>query len=313
MILSTNQRLGEWDAIRQPGHVAQVWASIEAALPDYWDAFVAASRLPNRPVPESPSQALARVFDKALGAYDKESATYRRFFQEAAFDEYRDDPGSFKQALARDVPVIAGPLRDRRPELKDWQIAFHACRSKDLLQVFSNVLDFTLEWLERHPSAAYSTYDRPEEFELDALDNDPTMVQEGVIGMGIKSIVLYHLEPARLPARGRYGLYGLYFLAGKQTFGLASGSSEFLMINDRNLVSNGSMVMDQNYWYPYGLYSTYTLRIYRWIAGQAAELGLRLDDARRYIYVERFFQSVHDRHAADLSTMRVHDRFAVPG
>ena len=58
----------------------------------------------------------------------------------------------------------------------------------------------------------------------------------------IKSIVLYHLDPERLPPRGRYGLYGLYFLSDRDHFG-PSKSSEFLTVNDLNPVSDGSIII----------------------------------------------------------------------
>ena len=326
MIRSTNQSLGEYDLIREPGHVDKVWQAVEAALPRYWSAFVdsqrqktAASQLAaafGRSAGgkgEPDAEVLSRVFEKALVSYEKESEKYRRFFDPAAIEEYLDDPNAFKQGLSREVPVIANTLRNRRAELKDWQIAFRGCASKELLTVFTNVMDFTEAWREDHPKAEYPSYDAPEQFELDPLDGDETMRKEGVVGMGIKSIVLFYLDSERLPARGRYGLYGFYFLSGKQTFGLPSGSSEFIMVNDVNPAYDGSIIMDQNYWYPYGLFSLYALRVYRWMKERAAKTGFHLTDRNRYVYVERFFEAVCAEHAADLHTMRAHERFGVPG
>lgn len=326
MIRSTNQKLGEYELIRRPEHIVRVWATIEEALPHYWTKFIddaresdAASKLAAafggkvRSKPEAVSSALSRVFEKALTSYDKECEKYHRFFDAAAMEEYFDDPNAFKQMLSKDVPVIANTLRNRRAELKEWQMAFRACSSRDLLQVFGNVMDFTAQWLEDHPTAAYAAYDTPEVFELDPLDDDDTMHKEGVVGMGIKSIILYHLDPQRLPARGRHGLYGLYFLSDRQHIGLPSKSSEFLMVNDLNPTPDGSIIMDQNYWYPYGLFSMYALRVYRWIAARAADDGFRLAEASRYVYTERFFESVCAQHQADLHTMRAHERFEVPG
>ena len=133
-----------------------------------------------------------------------------------------------------------------------------------------------------------------------------------VVGMGIKSIILYHLDPERLPARGRNGLYGLFFLSGRQHFKLPSDSSEFLMINDLNPASDGSIIMDQNYWYPYSVFSVYALRVFRWIAERAQKTHVTVDPSVRYVYVERFFSAVCDQHSDDLKTMRAHERFEVP-
>jgi hypothetical protein len=269
-------------------------------------------RKPGASKKEPEAKVLARVFGKSIEEYEKEAPKYRQVFDPDALDEFRDDPNAFKQALARDVPVIANTLRQRRPELRDWQRDFRMARANDLLEVFSNVLDFTEDWRKAHPADRYEKFDKLEAFELDPLDSDETMLIENVVGMGIKSIVLHHLDPERLPPRGRNGLYGLFFLSGKDSFGLPSQSSEFLMINDINLASDGSMIMDHNYWYPYGLFSLYSLRIYKWIDAQAAKAYFKLDRSVRYVYVERFLESVCAQHTADLKTMRAQERFEIP-
>jgi hypothetical protein len=330
LIRSTNKDLGEYDLIRVPEHVAKVWGAIEKALPEYWNKFIAAERKPESSDPvaalaakfgkaaapktkaESECEILSRVFEQAIASYEKEAAKYRKFFQPDAIEEFHDDPNSFKQALARDVPVIANTLRQRRAELREWQAHFRMARAKDLLEVFSNVMDFGDDWCGAHAVADYEDFDAPEVFELDPLDDDEAMVMANVVGMGIKSIVLYHLHPDRLPARGRYGLYGLYFLSGREHFGLPSKSSEFLMVNDLSPASDGSIIMDQNYWYPYGLFSLYALRVFKWIEQRATKAGYSFDRSVRHVYVERFFESVCNQHIADLKTMRAHERFEVP-
>jgi hypothetical protein len=134
-----------------------------------------------------------------------------------------------------------------------------------------------------------------------------------VIGMGIKSITLYHLDPQRLPRRGRSDVYALYFLSGRDYFGLPSKSSEFLMVDDESPAEDGSIIMEYNFWYPYGLFSLYALRVYRWMEKRASSVGLTLDHSFRYVYVQRFFEAVCAQHAADLKTMRAYERFEVRG
>jgi hypothetical protein len=312
MILSTNQELGEYELIRRPEHVAAVWGAIEAALPNYWNRFLQTERKADAKGGQADAGALARVFGKSVAEYEKEAQVYRQIFSAESLEEFRDDPNAFKQALSRDVPVIARTLRQRRIELKDWQRHFRMARANDLLEVFSNVLDFIKEWSDRHPANAYRELDEPAAFDLDPLDDEDTMKIENVVGMGIKSIVIHHLDPERLPPRGRYGLYGFYFLSGREPFGLPSQSSEFLMVNDIHPASDGSIIMDQNYWYPYGLFSLYALRTYKWLDQQASIAGFTLDRSVRYVYVERFFEAVCAQHADDLRTMRAQERFEVP-
>jgi hypothetical protein len=325
LIRSSNEKLGEYDLIRRPEHVAKVWRAVESALPAYWEKFVSQHRRADARAQlaakfggaddtkrEAESSVLSRLFEEAVASYEKEAQTYRHFFTTDAWEEYHDDPNAFKQALSHDVPVIANTLRQRRAELKEWQYHFRMARAKELLEVFSNVLDFAQEWSRSHPIERYAALDEPDAFGLTPLDSDEAMFLVNVIGMGIKSIVLYHLDPIRFPARGRDSLYGLYFLSGGEHFGLPSKSSEFLMVNDLAPAPDGSMIMDQNYWYPYGLFSLYALRVFRWIDQRAESVEFKLDRSVRYVYVQRFFQAVCGQHADDLRTMRALERFEVP-
>ena len=322
MILSTNQEMNEYDLVREPDHVANVWAAVRRALPKYWDKFVEDqwrelpfARLAMKfggDATEEEVAVITKVFQGAIDSYEKDARKYRTFFDLEAIEEFYDDPNAFKDGLARDVPVIANTLRQRRAELKKWQVHFGGARPGDLLDVFAHVLTFRAEWSESHSTAAYAEYDSPDDFGLRSLDDDDTMKLVNVVGMGIKSITLFHLDPERLPPRGSAGLYGLYFLSGCDHFHLPSESSEFLMINDVQPASDGSLVMDQNYWYPYDVFSLYALRVYRWIEARAKTTGLGIDRRLRYVYVERFFNAVCDQHTADLKTMRAHERFEIP-
>lgn len=322
MLRSTNQELNEYDLVRAPEHIEKVWDVIAQAIPNYWDMFVEdekkktpAAKLATKfggDVSEKEGAVIAKVFEAAIEAYENEAKKYRDFFDSEAIEEFYDDPNAFKQGLTRDVPVIANTLRQRHAELKEWQMHFRSARPNDLLEVFSNVLEFVDEWSASHPVEEYESYDKPEEFDLDPLDDEEAMYMTNVIGMGIKSIVLFHLDPERLPQRGRNGLYGLFFLSGRGHFGLPSESSEFLMINDVNPTSDGSIIMDQNYWYPYSVFSLYTLRISRLIEERAKSTGFPIDRKMRYVYVERFFNAVCDQHVSDLKTMRAHERFEIP-
>lgn len=322
MILSTSQELNEYALVCQPEHVSKVWKVVEAAIPKYWELFVVAEQ---EKTPAAKLAAkfgggvsakerviIANMFEDALESYEKEAEKYRQFFDPGAMDEYRDDPNAFKQGLARDVPVIANTLRQRQALLKEWQMHFRSARPNDLLEVFTNVLDFREDWSKSHSAEKYATYDASADFELDPLDNEESMSLVNVVGMGIKSIMLHHLDPERFPPRGRSGLYGLFFLSGKDHFGLPSKSSEFLMINDKHPASDGSIIMDQNYWYPYGTFSVYAIRVFRWIGQRAKAAGFTVDPRMRYVYVDRFMESVCDQHVADLKTMRAHERFEIP-
>lgn len=324
MILSKNREQGEYEIIRQPAHVERVWTAIESNLPKYWSGFnerelanrpatkLAAHFGTNSPAAPQNEEALRAQFASSIQDYEKSASRYRDFFHADAMEEFAGDPNAFKQHLAKDVPVISSTLAQRRPELQEWQRDFRVSKGRDLLAVFSNVLDFRDEWTGAHPEATYATHDEPAAFGLDPLDSDESMTLMGVIAMGIKSVVLYHLDSSRFPPRARRDLYGLYFLSGMADFSLPSRSSEFLMINDREPAPNGSLIMEHNFWYPYGLFSLYTLRVFRWMNEQMNRAGAALDPHYRYVYVARFFNEVCSEHVEHMKTMRAHDRFEVP-
>jgi hypothetical protein len=306
MILSSNRELGEYEAILLPNHINRVWEEIASRLPQYWQAFV------DRELAKQPAGNVTQSFAVAVQKYEKSAVKYRDFFDPEAMEEFADNPGAFKNHLAKEVPVIAGTLNQRRPELQEWQMHFRSARGKDLLEVFSNVLDFREEWSSTQPESVYATHDDPAAFGLNPLDVDESMLMDKVIGMGIKSIVLYHLDARIFPQRARTDLYGLYFLSGMKDFGLASRSSEFLMINDRVTACNPSMIMDHNFWYPYGLFSMYALRIFRWLQAKVQSEGGALDTHVRHVFLAHFFESVCSRHVEHMKTMRAHDRFEIP-
>ncbi|MCC9608573.1 hypothetical protein LOC68_09590 [Blastopirellula sp. JC732] len=315
----------EFELARDLRHIEDVWNEIATGLPVYWQKFldrlrppasdvieILGARVQQEPSTQADGVLLVSAFDVAVEEFESEAAKYREFFDEGAIEEYEEDPNAFKHLMTRELPVIARTLRQSNKELKEWQKKFRLARPADLLAVFTNVLDFYDEWSANHSVVAYKSYNAPAEFQLAPINDDENLNIPGVIGMGIKTIVLFHKDPQRMPQLGRFALFGLYFLSGRKSFGMISDSSEFLMINDETKAANGSFVMDQNYWYPYDVFSLYLLRIYRWISSKAAEQGFGVDDQRRYVYVERFLEAVCAEHLDDMKTMRAHDSFGIP-
>jgi hypothetical protein len=138
------------------------------------------------------------------------------------------------------------------------------------------------------------------------------MKAPGIIGMGIKSIVLFHLDPERFPERGRQALYALYFLSNRECPDMTTQSSEFIMVDDKTRGPDGYIIMEHNYWYPYGLFSLYAFRVLNWIDKQARSIDYNIEPQMRYVYLNTFFDSICDHHDEDLKTMRAFERFEVP-
>lgn len=189
--------------------------------------------------------------------------------------------------LVTKCPVIQKTIHSKREELHDWKIRFGKADSQELADIFANLIDFQSNYADSIDPRAYAKFDSVEDFEFGEIE-EPDYSVEGVIGMGIKSAVLYHLEPALFPRRSRLDLYALYFLAGRGTFGLPSDSSEFLMINDHIEVGNQNLKVEHNYWYPYNLFSLYEMRLFRWLTAACRKHGVALDPAYRYVYTAAF-------------------------
>ena len=73
---------------------------------------------------------ITQAFATAVQQYEKAAETYRTFFDPEAMEEFADDPNTFKNHLAKEVPVIAGTLNQRRSELQKWQRDFRMARGK---------------------------------------------------------------------------------------------------------------------------------------------------------------------------------------
>lgn len=312
----------EFERIREDRHVAKVWSKIEDSLPSSFEIFESSIRegvsedgldqlkahfgaaSTARTSSTSASADLRREFSSAVDDVQKMQDKYKKIFDDDVLEEYEeDDPRGFKSAFAKDCPIIARTLRSRRRELLDWQQAFKRTKAQELLDVSSNLLEFAEEYVEAIPSGEYEAYDTITQIGLEGSEEE-SMTIPGLIGMGIKSAILHHLSPEYFPLRGRRDLYALYFLSGRGDFGLSSATSEFIMVNDdHELRGSKNYRMDQNYWYPYGLFTLYSLRIYRALKARCRDRGAPFDDKYRYVYVHRFYEAICDHHQDHIRTM----------
>jgi hypothetical protein len=96
-------------------------------------------------------------------------------------------------------------------------------------------------------------------------------------------------HPELLEWRKRYNstqsaLLGFYLLSGCDPFGLSSNSSEFIMYDPGELLPDGTISGAHNYWYPYDLFTLYSLRLFRALKTDLAELAVSLDEHFRFVY-----------------------------
>jgi hypothetical protein len=307
--------VSEFDQIRTDVHIAEVYDAISTSFERYYDSWVSSAgaslslaelstkfrvKVPKR----DDKPALQQLFSQAIDGYTKMQAKYEAFFDRDALQEYQDvDPTLFKSNLSKHCPVVHRCVYSTRPEMAEWQMKFKDTPSQELLDIFVNLVNFADEYAEECDLKKFKAYDDFKEFGFEPLDEDESYSVQGVIGMGIKSEVLYHLYPQIFPKRGRLDVYGLYFLSGMEDFGLQGKNSEFLMINDMHDAHTRNLKMDHNYWYPYGLFSLYIIRLTRLLAQKGNAVGLSLDDKYRFVYVGQFLAHVCEENRESMEVM----------
>ena len=310
----------EWDAVCAPEHDAQVTATIASNFQKYFDSWLKPKmpegedllaklggkfkvRSARSPVPAARFD--GNILGDAIANYEKMAERYRDFFEAERIQEYRDDdPDAFKTDLSKKCPVIQSIVHSKRDQLTEWRMKYNQTPSAELLATFERLISFSDEYItESGDEEQYAQFTQWEEFDFSGFEEERSGIP-GVIGGGIKSIVLYHLHPRVFPERSGTALYGLYFLTGGSHFRLRSKTSEFLMIDDRQGGADTNMKMDHNYWYSYRLFTSHVKELALRISAACEEVGLPFDVDYRYVYVASFLEHVCEQHPEDVATMR---------
>lgn len=242
---------------------------------------------------------LSEIFENGLYTYQKDENKYKKFFSEESMHEFEDedDPKGFKSALCTKVPVILKARNSKREMMRDWQEKFAVSKAADVYAIFFNLIDFMNDYVAVTDAKVMGEFNNVKDLEnLFTLNEDDDYNVPGVIGMGIKSSVLYYLNAKYFLGANKNTLYGYYFLSECEHFRLPSQTNEFIMINDmkneRNKRHNTNILIDQNYWYPYDLLMLYSLRTYRILKELCAKHKYNLDDTHRFVHVNTFMSSI---------------------
>jgi hypothetical protein len=290
--------------ITTSAHIAKVWDALEKGYAAYLKRLLRPADLgigglsalgkvkkTSKDSKDDPTALMAH-FKKALERFERESPSYKEFFHPEAFEEFQLSKGSFKPELGRKCPIMRHTLNSKSPELLEWRKRYNLTPSTELLDVFANVLDFAEDFIDDTDAAKFSKIDTLPAIDFSTIEDDEECRINGVVGMGIKSEVLHKLDPALFPARDRRSLLGLYLLSDQENFNLPSGSSEFIMYDPERKFKNGSIYASHSFWYPYALFTLYSLRLYRLLKRDLAALGVALDDSFRFVYTASFLKQV---------------------
>ena len=263
-------------------HVKQVSIAMETNFSGYFDSFwINAS-------------AVQAAFKATRDDWERDQKAYETLLDSEFLEEFEDDPNAFKSALRKGCPIIRRCLNANTDEMKDYKMKFNIVAGDELLTVTRNLVDFSDEYMETFGEEWLETVSEVADLELNDLQTEDYTAY-GVIGGGIKSHFLYSLHPQTFPNRSQNAIWALYFLSGKSDFGFSDGS-EFLMMH----TSPKGAIIQQNYHYPYDLFSFYALNVYRWLEKECRVKRVELDSDFRFIYLEAFFDHVADKHREDI-------------
>lgn len=302
------------DDIKTPDHIAKVWSTVEERYAVFLKRLlksvpsgtvgvpVPGHTVKTKPVSGRDPTRLVTDFEKTIARFEKSAPSYREFFERESFEEFHFSPPSFKRDLGRKCPIIRHTLNSKSKELVDWHRRFNITDAKTLLDMFNNVLGFANEFMDNTDPDDFSRADSLEEIDFETIEDDEECRIDGVVGMGIKSDVLHHLDPALFPARDRRSLLGFYLLSDCDSFQLKSRSSEFVMYDPERKSAKGASYASHNFWYSYALFTLYSLRLFRLLKRDLQPLGVGLDDGLRFVYTASFLRQVTDLEQAKIDT-----------
>lgn len=238
------------------------------------------------------------IIAEASQEFEKDREKYIAIFDQEALEEYEDDPQYFKSTvLKKECPIIHHTLFSTAKELDKYKRDFNISDSNELLTVVSNLFNFAEDYYDNfYEEKAYDKIDCHEGLEISDLDTDDYTVY-GVIGGGIKSHMLYKVYPAVFPNRSRDAIWALWYLTDKKTFDCKQ-DSEFLMIDVDKCITQ------QNYFYPYELFTFYAHQVYQMVKQKADESNVYLDPENRYIIVDAFLTFVAAQHEDEISFLK---------
>ena len=315
-----NTERSDFNKVKNLDHIEIVWKTIEKNIPLYFqkmidgdDELSILKGSESFKVKESASvvkKKLVEIFEDGLYFYQKDDSKYKKFFAEANMQEFEDedDPKAFKSALSTKVPIILNARNSKAEMMQEWKTRFATSKATDVYSIFFNLITFMNEFTEETSIEDFSAINDIEDLEnFVVLNDDDDYNVPGVIGMGIKSSVLYFLNAKYFLCANKNNLFGFYFLSDCEAFRLPSGSNEFIMIKDdrqeMNRRYNQNMLMDQNYWYPYDLFLLYSLRSYRLLKQLCANHKYDLNDEHRFVHLNTFMSHIWDMKIDLITTM----------
>jgi hypothetical protein len=299
-------------------HIDKVWEEIKQSISIYFQQYIdtegghtidenkvekLAEKFGLSAKPKSKNKdtkkILERLLKEAVADFEKERQIYQGILNLEALEEYKYDVNSFKNTVLKNqIPIIRKTLQNKQAkELDKFRVAFNNAQPGHLFEVTSNIIklanEWKKEWYDGKEFEQIATCDDLNYFELD----DENYTAFGVIGGGIKSTFIFKLFPEMFPSRSREAVWALYYLSNKKRFGCKE-DSQFLMINTNEGTTQ------QNYFYPYGLFAFYALRVFNKLKELFALQGISLPIEHRFAVVDDFLSFVSRSHQDEINLLK---------
>lgn len=240
-----------------------------------------------------------RLINEHINDFKKDRKKYLEILDEEAIEEYQDDPSYFKNTVLRNqCPIIQHTLQNKQAkELDKYRAEFKIADPGELLDVVNNLTTFANNYKSNfYDSKSFEKIDNIEKLNFSELLQEEYTVY-GVIGGGIKSHFLYKLYPNIFPNRSQEAIWALWYLTSKKTFGCKQ-DSEFLMIDLKNIITQ------QNYFYPYDLFSIYALKIYGMLKNEAIKNDIKLSSENRFVVLDSFLRFIAKVHIEEINLLK---------
>jgi hypothetical protein len=299
-------------------HIEKVWEEIRQVITIYFQQYIdtegghsvhdseaekLAEKFGSTSKPKNKAKdakkILERLLKETIADFEKERQPYRDILDLESLEEYKHDVNSFKNTVLKNqIPIIRKTLQNKQAkELDKFRVAFNNAQPGHLFEVASNIIKLANEWRNNwYDAREYEQIDTCEELGYYDLDGEG-FTAYGVIGGGIKSHFIFKLFPEMYPSRSREAVWALYYLSNKKKFGCKE-DSQFLMIN----ADEGTT--QQNYFYPYGIFAFYALRIFNTLKELYAKNGVSLPVEYRFVAVDGFLSFVSRSHQNEINVLK---------
>ena len=299
-------------------HIEEVWEEIKKNAPAYFQKYIDTegghsvndikveklaekfgSTSKPKSKPKDAKKILERLLKETIEDFEKERKPYQDILDLESLEEYKYEVNSFKNTILKNqIPIIRKTLNNKQAkELDKFRVAFNNAQPGHLFEVTSNIVNLANQlkedWYDAQEFEKIDTCDDLNYYKLDADD----YTAYGVIGGGIKSHFIFKLFPEMYPNRSREAVWALYYLSNKKKFDCKE-DSQFLMIN----ANEGTT--QQNYFYPYGLFAFYGIRVFNLLKEWYAKTGINLPIEYRFVTVDSFLSFVSRNHQDEINILK---------